>query len=149
MQALRRQKLRLRQLSQCVDLIQSVTVEIRYGSLPVLDIVRRLAENEAFQSLDFLHFVAGDAASDFSAAWQNAITGSDKLALKPEEKAVLIRFGKSLGTTDADTQLLLCERFHAQLGAMRERAEARQAESTRTLFVAVAAASLFVLALML
>ena len=127
----KRQRQRLRQLSQCVELIQTIAVEIRYGCYPISDILRRAAQNEAFSALAFLKKVEVETASDFSTGWKKAIENTASLALKPDEKAILFHFGSSLGTTDTQTQLLLCERFHAQLNRRLEEAAVHRTETMR------------------
>ena len=148
LQAVKRQRLRLRQLSQCVELIQTVAVEIRYGNIPIRSILRSASLNEAFDTLKFLKG-REESASDFSADWQRRVEGDPTLSLKREEKAILIRFGRSLGTTDTENQLILCERFRAQLNQCLESAAARQTENKRLLLGGTAAAAMLLFALIL
>ena len=147
--AARRQKMRLRQLSQCVELIRFIAVEIRYGCAPVSDMLFGAAHNEAFGALEFLPKVETDAACDFAAAWRQAVEAAASLALKREEKAILLRFGESLGTTDSQTQLLLCERFAAQMKKQLDEADARRAESLRLTLGGAIVSALILFALIL
>ena len=146
---MKRQKLRITQLSQCVELIQTIAAEMGYGNYPVKDILQNAARNEAFFALDFLPHIAEDALAGFSDEWQRRIETEPTLALKAEEKAILIRFGKSLGTTDTQTQLILCERYRAQLNGKLTQAADHRAEYTRLTLGGTAVAALIVFALIL
>ncbi len=114
-----------------------------------MDILRRAAGGETFCALSFLKIIAEDCASDFAAMWQASIEADEKLALDQNEKELLIRFGRALGTTDAETQLILCERFRSQLDGRLKAAAARRAEITRLLLGGTAVAALILFALIL
>ncbi len=144
-----RQKNRALQLAQCVDLIQTISAEIGYGCFPLPDILQRAAENEAFSALTFLKTVPKETRSDFSLGWKNCIENARTLALRQEEKSLLIQFGKSLGTTDTDTQLILCERYRLALAQRLEAAQKRYSECKRLYYGCSVIAALLLFALIL
>ncbi|MBQ9552858.1 MAG: stage III sporulation protein AB [Clostridia bacterium] len=146
---MKRQKLRIIQLSQCVELIQTIAAEISYGNHPIGEILQNAARNEAFSALDFLPHVAEGSLVGFAEEWKRRIETAPTLAMKTEEKAILIRFGKSLGTTDTQTQLILCERYRAQLNGKLTQAADHRAEYTRLTLGGTAVAALILFALML
>ncbi|HBL41482.1 MAG TPA: hypothetical protein DDY98_07960 [Ruminococcaceae bacterium] len=144
-----RQKHRIRQLTQCADFIQTVSTEIGYGCFPLTDILHRAAENEAFSALPFLKSVEREITTGFSLAWKTSIENATSLALRKEEKAILIQFGKHLGTTDTDTQLVICERYRVQFAQRSKDASMRFSDGKRLYYGCFAIASLLLFTLIL
>jgi stage III sporulation protein AB len=87
--------------------------QIRYSAAPIHEILKQSTKGE-FSKLLFLSETAnrmckGECPSD---AWENALRlHSDENALNSNDRELLIDFGRGLGTSDVEGQLLHCETF--------------------------------------
>ena len=119
-----------RQLSLIELLITLVRSELAYNLPLVGELVCGLAQNDAVRELGFLESCArmcAQTGGDFPTCWENAVLGDGGLCIPENAKRELICFGRLLGSTDADGQLHICDRYSASFTDLCARAAAQSA----------------------
>lgn len=101
-------------LNSVVSMVTAVKTQLRYAHLPVSSILVFLQENRSANSLRFISECSERMGSgeSFADLWQKSIENEKELCkLIPESVPHLIRFGRSLGTTDLEGQISCCEYY--------------------------------------
>lgn len=131
---------RISELEQLLAAVGTVRQRIGYFLEPLDCIFAALrAENKIFSACE---------ATDFASGWQNAVLYDTK-ALKKEEREVIARFGATLGKTDRDGQLALCDAMREKLCQYKKQASADKDKSSGPVTVLPFFAGLTVVLLLL
>ncbi|MBE6844919.1 MAG: hypothetical protein E7508_04285 [Ruminococcus sp.] len=93
---------------------------IRWNSLTLHEIARRLFESGDFNQLDYVSFLSQKCSElrSFPQAWEGAVKHDSKLSA--EEKKLLLEIGAALGTTDKEGQLSTLEFYISRLDKMAQ-----------------------------
>ncbi len=100
-----RLKKRKEALCETVMFISQVSMEIEFVSLPLFEILKKIAECDCCKSLDFIPLCIENRkrGEDFSVCWEAAVEASC-LPMKREERQKLKSLSGLLGTSDASGQ---------------------------------------------
>lgn len=123
-------KKRLTLLNALIQCFRWLETEIGYASTPLVEaftrIIQRTQEEISLIFSTFVEELTGPAGLTADEAWQQSIRqNQETLPLKAEDWALLIDFGRTLGTTDREHQVTAIrqtlERLHHQAtGATEE-----------------------------
>lgn len=109
-------------------MLTQICVMIRYRSLDVYEIIRELHTSEVCGNLEFLRNLPDvyEPGTNFHDVWDKAVSEDDLLS--GEERSILLSFGSTLGTSDADGQISSAE---SAIERIRELERIRSEEYSR------------------
>ncbi len=143
----RRRIQRVRQLEACLQMVNTVTIEMQYHAIPILRLVQSLSETPSLAPLRFLPLCREKMAEEpFPRAFAQALREAPG-ALEHEDLRAVSLMGE-LGSTDLEGQQHTLETMRERLTELLEQARERQgreAKLCRTLG-ALAGAGVFLLA---
>ena len=105
---------RVRVLEKAELMISLISNEISYVSMPSVEIVDHLTQNNDLSELIFLKFCRDllEDGEDFPVAWRKALSEKNNTRLmRRKDVALLKAFGESFGLTDVSGQLALCDLY--------------------------------------
>lgn len=105
-----RLKKRASELSLIGYMIDEISILIRFKAMPVYEIATLLKAGKSGEKLDFIKKLDDSGTTSFSKAWEKSVTECQS-PLSETDKALLISFGSSLGTSDIDGQLSTLEMY--------------------------------------
>lgn len=106
-------KLRQRQkeAGEIVTLIQQIKIRLNFSAASTMEILNEIKNFEEIRHLPFVKRAAEHyEAEAFDLLWEREVRFSN-LSISADDIAMLISFGQSLGTTDLEGQLELCNIF--------------------------------------
>lgn len=102
---------RARESAEIVTLIQQIKIRLNYSVSSTIEILRELSGYEEIYCLPFIqNVVASYETEEFDALWDREVRFAN-LCVSRDDVAMLVAFGQSLGTTDLEGQLELCNIF--------------------------------------
>lgn len=144
-------KKRLQLLNALIQCFQWLETEIGYGSVPLGEAFTRIStrlpkEAKALLS-GFATELNGPAGLTADEAWEKSLTQNrEGLALKAEDWALLIDFGRTLGTTDREHQVSAIRQTLARLKHQASAAEEEYKKNERLYrYLGIAAGTIVVL----
>ncbi len=95
---------------------------MRFTALPMPELWRRLAQNEAFAAFSLVTYTTSALPFiSFSAAFAEAVKRAEEEgALLPSTRRILLAFGEGCGQTDIDGQRTHIEYYRTLLSAQEE-----------------------------
>lgn len=89
-----------------VSMLSDISVMIRHRALDVYEIVSELRYSGVYENVQFLYKLPEQykTGENFHELWRTVL--SDDLSLNDEERAILLNFGNSFGTSDIEGQLM-------------------------------------------
>ncbi len=110
-------------LCETVMFISQVSMEIEFVSLPLFEILKKIARGDCCKSLDFIPMCIENRkrGDDFSLCWETAVEGSS-LPLKKEERQKLKSLSGLLGTSDVSGQKNMLSLYSSYFTAYYEKA---------------------------
>ncbi len=104
-------KLRLRRDAsrEIFDVLQRISVLIRYKKMDMYEIVREIKSDMSFKNIDFISRLPDyyEPGTDFYNLWEDSLQHDSNIA--SDERNCLISFGRALGKTDIEGQLSMIE----------------------------------------
>lgn len=122
-------KKRVKALKQLRMLIETLRLMIRYEALEVMEISRRLADDNKFSMLTFIPYLnenvleyVGHGEMTFYEAWDKSVSEHSD-SLTPEDTALLRRIGSCLGSCDCEGQIASLTMYSEQADKLISEAE--------------------------
>ncbi len=118
-----RLKRRAEVLEEIVAFITAVGLEIEFMSLPVYEILRKMAEFDGCKHLDFVSICLEkmEKGEDFKNSWAFGVVSS-LLPLRQDEREKLKRLGFVIGTSDAEGQRAMLSLYGSYFSAFSNKA---------------------------
>lgn len=110
-------------LCETVMFISQVSMEIEFISLPLFEILKKIAGGDCCKSLDFISMCIENRKNgdDFSVCWETAVEAS-LLPMKKEERQKLKSLSGLLGTSDINGQKKMLSLYSSYFTAYYEKA---------------------------
>lgn len=111
-------------LSETVMFISQVSMEIEFVSLPIFDILKKIADGRCCGCLDFIPLcIEGwERGEDFFCCWKSSVRNSC-LPMKDEERKRLENLGSLLGTSDVNGQKNMLSLYKGYFSSYYEKAK--------------------------
>ncbi len=105
-------------LSETVMFISQVSMEIEFVSLPLFEILKKIAVGSCCGCLDFIPLCIDkwEKGEDFSGSWESSVENSS-LPMKKEERQKLKNLGGLLGTSDINGQKNMLKLYSSYFSA--------------------------------
>lgn len=132
--ASRRLSRRVEELETLISAVEYIAMEIRYDALPVGRLFERLEGIAEYRPLGIFGVCSQALArtGDLAGSWEKALAGAKgTLSLEEGDYEALRLFGRSLGTTDVEGQLSLCDGCVAMLRRRLQAAKANREKRGR------------------
>lgn len=104
-------KRKQKETSAILILIQQIKIRLNFSAASTFEILKEINAMDELSLLPFIgRVVEGYEAEAFDQLWEREVRFSN-LTISGDDAAMLVSFGQSLGTTDLDGQIELCNIF--------------------------------------
>lgn len=124
---------RVKLLAQIRLMLEELSIQIRYQSSTVAELLESLRQNPQLAQLSFFDTVQKNlcAGQPFADAWCTGVAHFSEISLQKEDTLLLKSIGLSLGTSDVEGQLSTLELHKSTVGQLLERAIAERDKKTK------------------
>lgn len=135
------------------EMLTTVKMRLQFDNPTTGELMQFLCCKESFKRLSFLSECLSLLKNDddsFACVWERSIKSSEMIKeyLLQDDINALISFGKTLGTTDTEGQLLICEKCIEQFSKRKEFSASEKARLSK-LYLTLAAAGAAVILILL
>ncbi|MEG1436053.1 MAG: stage III sporulation protein AB [Oscillospiraceae bacterium] len=119
---------RTKLLEQSISMIYTIKTNMEYCNTPVAEMLEKLSSTNGVEKLGFIKNCRERCKEgvEFPVAWDKSIKNSTYInSLQKGDIELLLEFGKSLGTTDLNGQLNICNFYTNQLSQKQNEARER------------------------
>ena len=108
-----RVKERVKILEKFRLMLKLMQTEIEYVNMPTYDLLKNASQRQELSDVLFIKECLNnlDEGMSFDLSWEQAVNKMSFSELDSDDIQLILSFGNSLGTTDRDGQLKLCEMY--------------------------------------
>lgn len=99
-------------LGCCIRLIQRINSDISYNAEPLHVIIDNASQCSEFDKLTFLQKILKSESDNITLGWKECVESFCRCSpITKDDAALLVSFGKKLGTSDVEHQQKLCDEY--------------------------------------